>query len=92
VIGEIRAGASAAGWHDEIPVYESETAALAAEMARSAEVGATDRPVIVLLCHEDRDGVFRLLEERGFRAVDSVAELAALVPGPSPRATSGDRA
>jgi cyanophycin synthetase len=93
VIGEIRAGAAQAGWRDEIPVYESEVAALAAELATSpegdaADAGpnepeATDRSVIVLLCHEDREGVFRLLEERGFRAVDSVAELAALVPGPT---------
>jgi hypothetical protein len=48
--------------------------------------------VIVLLCHEDRDGVFRLLEELGFRAVDSVAELSALVAAPQARPAQNSRA
>jgi len=81
VIGEIRAGAVGAGWKDEIPVYESEPAALQGEL----DLGETSEDhaprIIALLCHEDRDGVFKLLDERGFQAVDSVSELTALLPG-----------
>jgi cyanophycin synthetase len=77
VVGEIRAGAIAAGWRKAIPVYESEAIALRGELERP---GAPASEVVVLLCHEDRDGVFRLLDAAGFRAVDSVAELATLVP------------
>jgi cyanophycin synthetase len=78
VVGEIRAGALAAGWRAPIPVYESEVVALRGELGRP---DAPASELLVLLCHEDRDGVFRLLDELGFRAVDSVAELATLVPG-----------
>ncbi|MEO7664796.1 MAG: Mur ligase family protein, partial [Candidatus Limnocylindrales bacterium] len=84
VIGELRAGAEGAGWTDDIPVYESETAALQAELngAGSAILGA--RPdaarIVVLLCHEDRTGVFKVLEEMGFRPVDTAAELLSLAP------------
>jgi cyanophycin synthetase len=94
VIGEIRAGAVAAGWHDKIPVYESETVALRAELERESTdlPEETGRSVIVLLCHEDRDGVFRLLDDLGFRAVDSVAELSALVPAATEGATQKRRA
>ena len=35
--------------------------------------------VIVLLCHEDREGVFELLERRGMEPVNDPAELARLV-------------
>ncbi len=80
VIGEIRAGALGAGWKDEIPVYESEPAALRGELDRDAESSERDLRVIALLCHEDRGAVFSLLEERGFQAVDSIAELTALLP------------
>jgi cyanophycin synthetase len=80
VIGEIRAGAIGAGWKDEIPVYESEPEALRCELdVRDASKDQAPR-VIALLCHEDRDGVFKLLAERGFRAVDSVADLTELLP------------
>jgi UDP-N-acetylmuramyl tripeptide synthase len=80
VIGEIRAGAVGAGWKDEIPVYESEPAALRGELdLRETSEDHAPR-IIALLCHEDRDGVFKLLDERGFQAVDSVAELTALLP------------
>jgi cyanophycin synthetase len=94
VIGEIRAGAVAAGWHDKIPVYESETVALRSELERESTdlPEETGRSVIVLLCHEDRDGVFRLLDDLGFRAVDSVAELSALVPAATEGATQKRRA
>jgi cyanophycin synthetase len=76
VIGEIRAGATTAGWTDEIPVYVSETEALRGELDRS---GAEAREVIVLLCHEDRREIFELLGASGFNAVDAAAELSALV-------------
>jgi UDP-N-acetylmuramyl tripeptide synthase len=75
VIGEIRAGAGAAGWRGDIPVYESETAALRGELGqRDAE--ATERRVVVLLCHEERDEVFTLLGEIGFEPLDLAAPVA----------------
>ncbi|MEI7744797.1 MAG: Mur ligase family protein [Chloroflexota bacterium] len=43
-----------------VPVHETETAALAAELDRPDEPG-----VVVLFCHEQRTEVFALLEERG---------------------------
>ena len=36
--------------------------------------------VVVLMCHEDRDGVFRLLRTVGARPVDVASELGELVP------------
>jgi hypothetical protein len=36
--------------------------------------------VIVLMCHEDRDGVFELLRRLGARPVDVATELTELVP------------
>ncbi|MEO8207718.1 MAG: Mur ligase family protein [Chloroflexota bacterium] len=83
VVGELRAGAMAGGWTEDIPVYESEAVALGAELNGA---GATDgaRPdaarIVVLLCHEDRDGVFALLERLRFRPVETTAELIGLVP------------
>ncbi len=78
VIGELLAGVKAAGVAiADIPVYESETAALRSELNGR---GPDSPRVIVLMCHEDRDGVFRLLEEMGARAVDVTAELTTLVP------------
>ena len=62
MIGELRAGAKAAGWQDEIPVYESETDALGAELNGAATTADGSRHdsarIVVLLCHEDRPGVF----------------------------------
>jgi cyanophycin synthetase len=84
VIGELRVGAVDAGWTGEIPVYESETAALRAELngaAGAAEGSRHDAPrVVVLLCHEDRPGVFALLADLGFRPVESLADLLSLAP------------
>jgi cyanophycin synthetase len=71
VVGEIRAGARAAGWEGEIPVYESETAALAGELDRASGTPG----VLVLLCHEERVGVFKLLEDRGFQPLTSIDKL-----------------
>jgi cyanophycin synthetase len=80
VLGEIRAGAHDGGWTGEIPVYIDEPTALAAELDRTED---TARPeVIVLLCHEDREGVYGLIAQRGLRPVDDPAELARLVTSP----------
>jgi cyanophycin synthetase len=84
VVGELMAGATGAGWTLTIPVYESETAALRAEL-NGAGAGATGaRPdqarIVVLLCHEDRPGVFALLADLGFRPVESAADIVGLVP------------
>jgi cyanophycin synthetase len=83
IVGEIRAGVVAGGLTAaDVPVYESETAALRAELARNGDGGA--RPdaarVIVLLCHEERDEVFVLLEELGARPIDIGSELTTLIP------------
>jgi len=84
VIGEIRGGALEAGWHDPIPVYGSEAEALRAELNGAGALALGLRPdaarLVLLLCHEDRDGVFALLAELGYRPVESPGELAALVP------------
>jgi hypothetical protein len=79
VLGEIRAGAREGGWKDDIPVYLDEPASLAAELDRTQ--AATSPEVIVLLCHEDREGVYALLAERALRPVEDPRELASLVTG-----------
>ena len=61
----------------DVPIYESETAALRAEINGS---GAQKPRVIVLMCHEERDEVFALLSELGARPVDVADELTRLVP------------
>jgi cyanophycin synthetase len=78
VIGELLAGVTAGGMAAaDVPVYESEPIALRAELVGRGP----DAPrVIVLMCHEDRDGVFRLLGDLGARAVDVTTELTTLVP------------
>jgi hypothetical protein len=67
-----------------VAVYETEVAALRAELALAAgpdDRGRPDQPtVIALMCHEDRDGVYRLLADLGARPVDSPADLRELVP------------
>jgi cyanophycin synthetase len=84
VIGELRAGAQEAGWTRDIPVYESETSALGAELngAGAASDGSRHDAarIVVLLCHEDRPGVFGLLEDLRFRPVESAADLISLAP------------
>ena len=48
---------------------------------RSSTAAGRDAPrVIVLMCHEERDEVFALLEELGARPVDVADELTTLVP------------
>jgi len=77
VLGEIRAGAREGGWKGEMPVYLDEPTSLAAELDRTEAVAAPE--VIVLLCHEDREGVYRLLAERALRPIEDPRQLALLV-------------
>ena len=78
VIGELLAGVTEGGGvAANVPVYETETEALRAELNGRGP----DAPrVIVLMCHEERDGVFHLLADLGARPVDVAAELTTLVP------------
>jgi cyanophycin synthetase len=86
VVGELLAGVVAGGVDAEsVPIYGSETEALQAELNGAAGAGAhlgrSDAPrVVVLMCHEDRDGVFELLARLGARPVDVATELSELVP------------
>jgi cyanophycin synthetase len=83
MIGELLAGVKSAGRStSEIPVYESETEALRAELSRDAAVLGRRESlrVIVLMCHEEREEVFRLLATLGATPVDIGSELAQLVP------------
>lgn len=95
VVGELRAGAVAAGWTGEIPVYESETAALRVELNGAGAAAIGSRPdqarIVVLLCHEDRTGVFTLLAELGFRPVESAADLISLAPASRSARAAGAR-
>jgi cyanophycin synthetase len=77
IVGELMAGIRAAGVSTtDVPVYESETAALRAELA-----DATGKPrIVVLLCHEERDEVFALLKSLGAKPIDVATELTSLVP------------
>jgi cyanophycin synthetase len=77
IVGELMAGIRAAGVPTaDVPIYESETAALRAELA-----DATGKPrIIVLLCHEERDEVFALLATLGAKPIDVATELTSLVP------------
>jgi cyanophycin synthetase len=87
VIGEIMAGITAGGVaRDRVPIYASETEALRAELNGtgphpSENDSRPDAPrVIVLMCHEEREAVFELLETLGARPVDVASELAGLLP------------
>ena len=90
MVGELLAGVRSAGTPSAaapVPVYESETVALHAELngAASAEAARTGaRPdtarIIVLMCHEEREAIFALLAELGARPVDLSSELTELIP------------
>ena len=86
LVGELLAGVAAGGGDPgAVPIYESETAALRAELSGGADGGAAGaRPdaarVIVLMCHSEREQVFDLLESVGARPVDITSELTELVP------------
>jgi cyanophycin synthetase len=77
VIAELRTGALDGGWRAPTPVYETEAEALTAELDR-APAGPE---VLVVLCHAERDELFAILAARGFAAVTSAADLAALTDG-----------
>jgi hypothetical protein len=68
----------------DVPIYVSETVALRAELTGAGNDGrgrGSDAPrVIVLMCHEEREAVFELLDELGARPVDVTEELTTLVP------------
>jgi cyanophycin synthetase len=83
IVGEILAGVTAGRRTiADVPVYESETAALRSELARNGEGAA--RPdaarIIVLMCHEEREEVFALLSDLGARPIDVASELTTLIP------------
>jgi len=83
MIGELLAGVRSAGVATStIPVYESETEALRAELALNGPT--TGRPdaarVMVLMCHEEREEVFHLLASLGARPIDIATELTELIP------------
>jgi cyanophycin synthetase len=86
VVGELTAGVrSGRPGTTEVPVYGSETEALKSELggiaAASASSGKADSPrVVVLMCHEEREEVFKLLASMGARPVDVGSELTSLVP------------
>jgi len=79
-----------------VPVYASETQALETELSGSAALaagmGRPDAPrVVVLFCHEDRDGVFALLERLGARPLDPATDLRDLAPRLADRRRPGRR-
>ena len=80
VLGEIRGGAAEGGWTGEIPLYVDEPTAVSGELDRTE--GSSKPEVIVLLCHEDREGVYDVLAERGLEPVNDPRELARLVAPP----------
>ncbi|MGZ8502096.1 MAG: hypothetical protein ACXWW6_04505, partial [Candidatus Limnocylindrales bacterium] len=87
IVGELLAGVAAGGRSaDDVVVYESETAALRAELNRAGShaEGRGARPdaarVVVLMCHEERAAVFALLDQLGARPIDVATELTELLP------------
>jgi len=82
MIGELLAGVRAARVPtSDIPIYETETEALRAELTLNPGSGRADGArVVVLMCHEEREEVFRLLASLGGRPVDVASELTELVP------------
>jgi cyanophycin synthetase len=95
VVDAIRAGIAEGGMDPAtVPVYETETKALEAELAgsngASATNGRADAPrVVVLFCHAERDGVFALLDRLGARQVDAADGLRDLSPRLADRARGG---
>jgi cyanophycin synthetase len=81
IVGEILAGVTAGGKSPaDVPIYESETAALRGELAHNDGDRADTPRVLVLMCHEEREEVFALLAKLGARPVDIATELTKLVP------------
>jgi cyanophycin synthetase len=88
VVGEFQAGLADAGVDPrQVPVYESEAAALGAVLngadgrpTPTTGSSATGGEVVAIMCHEDRDGVEALLKELGARPVDPTVDLPELMP------------
>ncbi len=89
VVGELLAGVAAGGMaREDVPVYASETAALRAELNGTGATASGDargtRPggprVVVLMCHEERNEVYALLDELGAQPIDVATELTTLLP------------
>jgi cyanophycin synthetase len=83
MVGEMLAGLRSAGVAAaDVQIYESETDALRGELARNGQTAG--RPdggrVIVLMCHEEREEIFRALAHIGARPVEVASELTELVP------------
>jgi cyanophycin synthetase len=95
IVGAIKAGIADGGMDpDTVPVYETEAAALEAELSGSNGAAATngraDAPrVVVLFCHAEREDVFALLERLGARQVDAADGLRDLSPRLADRARGG---
>ncbi len=86
VVGEFQAGLAEVGIDArDVPVYDSERAALAAVLAAGNGHGggsgsSLGGAVVAVMCHEDRDGVEALLAELGARPVDPLTDLPELMP------------
>jgi cyanophycin synthetase len=86
VVDALREGIREGGMNPaRVPVYETETRALEAELsgsgAAAAGDGRADAPrVVVLFCHAERDAVFALLDRLGARQLDAATGLRDLSP------------
>ncbi len=86
IVDAIRAGIAEGGMDPStVPVYDTETRALEAELSgangASATNGRADAPrVVVLFCHAERDDVFALLARLGARQIDAADGLRDLSP------------
>jgi cyanophycin synthetase len=78
IVRVLREGLAQAGVDPAtVPVFDSETEALEAELAGSGSVstrsGDPGGPgVVVLFCHQDREQVFALLDRLGARSIDAL--------------------
>jgi hypothetical protein len=82
MVGELLSGMVKGGARRaDVRVYEKEPDGLHAELTTpgraAADAGGPVR-VVVLMCHEDRPGVERVLDELGFRAVEGPDGLSGL--------------
>ena len=83
VVGEMLAGLRSVGVASaDVKVYETETEALRGELSRNGSTSGRPESgrVIVLMCHEEREEVFRALSSIGARPVEIASELTELVP------------
>ncbi len=86
IVDAIRAGIAEGGMDPAtVPVYETEAAALEAELSgangAASTNGRADAPrVVVLFCHAERENVFALLDRLGARQIDAADGLRDLSP------------